>query len=123
MTADLPHRILVVDDEPQIRSTISEALALEGYEVSQAKDGTQALAMLDEVRPDAIVLDLWMPVLDGWDFRQEQLRTHPRIPIIILSATTLSAQQLAELGGPRVVEKPFDLDVLYETVRDAVERG
>ncbi len=121
MPAGRAPRILVVDDEPQIRATLSEALVMEGYEVAQAKDGAEALRIVEDDEPDVVVLDLRMPVFDGWAFRREQLRTHPRIPIVVLSAATLSAEQVAELGGPRVVAKPFDLDVLYATIRAALD--
>ena len=112
-------RVLVVDDEPQIRATVSEVLTLEGYEVEQASNGAEALERLD-ARPDVVVLDLWMPVLDGWGFRREQLRTHREIPVIVLSATALSDEQLAELAHPAVVPKPFDLDTFLSAIEAAV---
>jgi CheY-like chemotaxis protein len=120
MTRPRGARVLVVDDEPQIRATVSELLTLEGYEVVQASNGADALKQLDG-RPDVVVLDLWMPVLDGWTFRTTQLRTHPGIPVIVLSATTLTEEQLAELGRPAVVAKPFDLDTFLSAIEAAVD--
>jgi two-component system response regulator MprA len=109
-------RILVVDDEAQLRSTVADALALEGYEVSTATNGADALSIIPLVHPDAIVFDLWMPVLDGWEFRKAQLASHPGIPVIVLSALDPHSERLAELHADMVLPKPFDLDDLYLAV-------
>ncbi len=112
--------MLVVDDEPQVRATVREALTFEGYEVVEAANGAEALALLNTARPEAIVLDLWMPVMDGWAFRRAQLESHPHIPIIVLSALDLSSERLDELKADALIGKPFDLDMLYGAVRDAI---
>jgi len=65
---------------------VSEALELEGYDVTQATNGMEALAMLASREPEVIILDLWMPVMDGWAFRRAQLASHPHIPVVVLSA-------------------------------------
>ncbi len=114
------HRVLVVDDEPQVRATVREALAFEGYDVTEAANGAEALALLPTLRPAAIVLDLWMPVMDGWAFRRAQLAAHPEIPVIVLSALDLPSDRLEELRAVTLLGKPFDLDALYDAVRDAV---
>jgi two-component system response regulator MprA len=110
----------VIDDEPQVRATVKEALALEGYEVSEATNGLEGLAMLPLLRPDAIVLDLWMPVMDGWAFRRAQLESHPEIPVVVLSALDIASERLAELRADALIGKPFDLDVLYDAVQDVL---
>jgi two-component system response regulator MprA len=115
-------RVLVVDDEPQVRATVREALTLEGYEVAEASNGAEALALLSTAQPEAIVLDLWMPVMDGWAFRRAQLASHPHIPVIVISALDLSSERLEELAANAVLGKPFDLDVLYSTVEDVLAR-
>lgn len=114
------HRVLVVDDEPQVRATVREALTFEEYDVTEATNGAEALAMLGDLRPAAIVLDLWMPVMDGWAFRRAQLVAHPGIPVIILSALDLSSECLEELNADALLGKPFDLDALYGAVRDLI---
>ena len=114
------HRVLVVDDEPQVRATVREALTFEGYDVTEAANGAEALALISQVRPAAIVLDLWMPVMDGWAFRRAQLAAHPEIPVIVLSALDLSHERLDELRADALLGKPFDLDVLYDAVRDLI---
>ena len=115
-------RVLVVDDEPQVRATVREALALEGYEVTEASNGAEALALLTTAQPDAIVLDLWMPVMDGWAFRRAQRATHPDIPVIVVSALDLSSERLEELDASAILGKPFDLDTLYAAVLNALPR-
>jgi DNA-binding response OmpR family regulator len=109
-------RILVVDDEAQLRSTVADALTLEGYEVSTAVNGADALSIIPLVHPEAIVFDLWMPVLDGWEFRKAQVASHPEIPVIVLSALDPHSERLAELRADAVLPKPFDLDALYRAV-------
>jgi CheY-like chemotaxis protein len=113
--------VLVVDDEPQVRATITEALELEGYVVAQATNGQEALSLLAG-RPEVIVLDLWMPVMDGWAFRRAQLASHPQIPVIVLSALDLTSDRLQELRADALVGKPFDLDVLYGAVQDVLPK-
>ena len=113
-------RVLVVEDEPLVRETIREALAYEGYDVREAANGQEALEALGAARPDAIVLDLWMPVMDGWQFRSAQLARHPGIPLIVLSALDVSNGRLAELRADALVAKPFELDALYQAVSQVI---
>ena len=115
-------RVLVVDDEPQVRATVIEALELEGYAVTEATNGQEALALLASSDPEVIVLDLWMPVMDGWAFRRAQLTSHPHIPVIVLSALDLSSERLLELRANALIGKPFDLDVLYGAVHDVLPK-
>jgi len=119
---DLGRRVLVIDDEPQVRATVSEALELEGYDVTQATNGMEALALLASREPEVIILDLWMPVMDGWAFRRAQLASHPHIPVVVLSALDLSSDRLQELRANALIGKPFDLDVLYGAVHDVLPK-
>ncbi len=111
--------MLVVDDEPQVRATIREALEYEGYEVDEAGNGAEALAAIASRPPDVILLDLWMPVMDGWEFRRAQLATAPRIRVVVLSALSASNERLPELRADALVEKPFDLETLFSAVAGA----
>ena len=115
-------RVLVVDDEPQVRATIREALLLEGYDVSEASNGAEALALLPTVLPEVIVLDLWMPIMDGWAFRRAQSVSHADIPVVVISALDLSSPRLEELGADALVGKPFDLDALYSAVAEVLAK-
>ena len=111
-------RVLVVDDEPRLRQLLVELLTDEGYEVRVAANGRQALTLLDYWRPDLIVSDLAMPVMDGWTFRGEQLRSKElaEIPLVIYSARPNLGQQAQQLGAAAFVPKDGDLDELVAAV-------
>jgi two-component system chemotaxis response regulator CheY len=120
MLAQVGKRVLVVDDDASIRELLSTALEDDGYEVVPAMNGQDALAVCDRWRPDVIVLDLMMPVMDGWTFAK---RLHERddIPIVVLSAATDLARHAKTVGAKEVVGKPFDLDQLLPKVARAAE--
>ena len=111
-------RVLVVEDEPSVRGLVAEALEAEGYEIRAAADGLEALGVLERWRPDLIVLDLMMPVMDGWSFRARQLALGEAagIPVVVLSAAYEARRQGEALGAAAVVPKPFDLEALLGTV-------
>ena len=109
--------ILVVDDDEDHRELLSEYLDTLGYRTRQAEDGRQALDMLEEDMPDAILLDLRMPVLSGWGLLEalKKLPSARNLPIIIISAYGFEWE--AELvGASGYVSKPVDLDRVRETV-------
>jgi CheY-like chemotaxis protein len=114
-------RALVVDDEPAIRDILSDALESEGYSVEQAENGAAALARVRDRRPDVIVLDLMMPVMDGATFVQT---CHAEavcrdVPIVVLSAAhglSNRAGDLQPLGVRACLAKPFDLDTLLAII-------
>jgi CheY-like chemotaxis protein len=115
-----PARILVVEDDTAIRQTVAELLEDEGYAVSCAANGADALAQLDAgCVPSLILLDLSMPVMDGWTFRSTQ-RSDPRlaaIPTVVVSASHgADARSLESLAPDAFLQKPFDLDRLIDTV-------
>jgi CheY-like chemotaxis protein len=109
--------ILVVDDEDAIREVVAETLELEGYHVERAGDGEQALAKVKALHPDAIVLDLMMPVMDGWTFLQQCRRDEicHSTPVLVMSAYRRLAETAHELHVP-CLAKPFDLDVFLAAV-------
>ena len=113
-------RILLVDDDASLRETLAEFLEERGYEVSCAADGRSALAVLaTQPRPDAILLDLAMPVMDGWAFRAAQ-RRDPRwaqIPTIVLSASLgADGRAGATLDPALALQKPFELRRLLDAL-------
>ena len=114
--------MLVVDDEAQVRATVREALLYEGYVVTEAENGADALVAVANAEPDVVLIDLWMPVMDGWQLRKSLLETHPRLPVVVLSAVELRTEDLIRLEADAVVEKPFDLDDLYHAVSDVLGR-
>ena len=111
-------RVLVVDDDSSIRELLSTALEDDGYEVVPATNGQDALSVVQRWRPDVIVLDLMMPVMDGWTFAK-RLRELDEIPIVVLSAVNDIARHAKSLGAAEVVGKPFDLDQLLPKVARA----
>jgi CheY-like chemotaxis protein len=119
-SAPLGKRALVVDDDASIRELLSTALEDEGFEVVPATNGQDALAVCERWRPDVIVLDLMMPVMDGWTFAK-RLRERDEIPIVVLSAATDLARHAKTVGAADVVGKPFDLDQLLPKVARAAQ--
>lgn len=110
--------VLVVDDEPIIREVVAEVLREGGYAVDTADDGAQALQKVQQAQPDAVILDLMMPVMDGWTF-VARCRSDPRwdtIPILIMSAARDATVACRTLGADRCVPKPFDIDDLLTAV-------
>ncbi len=111
-----PFKILVVEDDDDIRDSLKELLEEEGYCVDTAEDGRQALAMLHETAlPQLILLDLMMPVMDGWQFQRElrKIPTFARLPIIVISASKFSKEPL---NAAAFIPKPLDAGVLLETI-------
>lgn len=111
-------RVLVVDDHEDIRNTLTVALDDEGYEVRSAANGQEALDVLDEWTPCVILLDLMMPVMDGFAFRAEQLRRHngTAAPVVILSAAGELDKHRISLAAAGMIPKPFDIDDVVQTI-------
>jgi two-component system KDP operon response regulator KdpE len=114
-------RILVVDDEPQIHRFLAPALAASGYETVRAERGDEALRLAAARAPDAILLDLGLPDMDGHEVLTK-LREFTDVPIIILSARDREAEKIAALdaGADDYVEKPFKLGELLARIRTAL---
>jgi DNA-binding response OmpR family regulator len=107
----MPPLVLVVDDDEELRDALVDVLTHDGYEVRTARDGVEALHVLDEVTPDVLVLDLMMPRMDGIQLVQELERRGRRgqLPILVLTARRDAAEQVQQLGVQGLVRKPFDL--------------
>jgi two-component system KDP operon response regulator KdpE len=116
-------KILVVDDEPQIRRALNLALSAHGYSVRLAEHGDQALIELASWSPDAMVLDLVMPGRDGFDVLRE-LRTWSMLPVIVLSARGEERDKVValDLGADDFVTKPFGMDELLARLRAVMRR-
>jgi CheY-like chemotaxis protein len=108
--------VLVIDDEPDVRWLIRMSLERAGHEVLVAEDGLRGVALAQKQHPEIIVLDLMMPVMDGYAVLAE-LAKDPRtapVPVVVLSARAIpeEADRAAEAGAARFIEKPFDPDAL-----------
>ena len=118
----LGSRVLVVDDDPDILDALSEILEVEGYQVDRARNGREALQRLEQAAPDLVLLDLMMPVMDGWEFARS-LGPEARPPIIVLSADRNVSAKAREIGALGWLAKPFELSELLAAVRRAVPPG
>ena len=112
-------QVLVVEDDVDVATMLAELLAMEGYRVLEARDGREALEQLRAgARPDVILLDLMMPEMNGWQFRQAQLADarFAHVPVVVLSADTATQEKALALGVHFGLRKPVDFDRLLEVV-------
>lgn len=118
-------RILVVDDEKNIRLTVTQALQTSGYEVSSAINGQEALQKLNESDFSLILLDLKMPGMDGFEVLQRVVDMRPDIRVIIISAygTVENAVEAIKLGAVDFIQKPFTPRELREIVTEVLDRN
>jgi two-component system response regulator MprA len=120
-------KILVVDDERAVRESLRRALELEGYEIELAADGQEALQRLEangEGQPDAVILDVLMPVVDGLEVCRRIRRSGNRVPVLMLTARDEIENRVAGLdaGADDYVTKPFALEELVARVRALLRR-
>jgi two-component system response regulator MprA len=117
-------KVLVVDDDPAIRTSLSRALVLEGYTVETANDGNAALSQVISFEPDVIVLDLMMPNVDGLSVCRVLRSEGNRIPILMLTARTETSDRVAGLdaGADDYLGKPFALEEMLARVRALMRR-
>jgi CheY-like chemotaxis protein len=108
--------ILVVDDDPEIVAMLRDFLEGEGLVVRTAANGAEALAMLEEVAPALILLDMRMPVLDGWAFAEECRERRLAYPIVVMTAAESARRWAEEIGATGYIAKPFDVNELLETI-------
>src|SRR4051794_5544865 len=110
--------VLVVDDDPAIRGLVADALRGEGYSVDIAAHGREALDAMRARKPATVVLDLMMPVMDGFSFieacQKEQLCNG--VPIVVISAVQDALKRIEEVDVHACIAKPFDLDDLVRVV-------
>jgi DNA-binding response OmpR family regulator len=111
-------KILVIDDDETIRVMLKVFFELEGMECLEAENGQVALLQIRNQLPDLILLDLQMPIMDGWEFaRQFRSAISKTIPILIMSGVERAKLQQSKLAVDGYIEKPFDLDRMIALVR------
>ena len=116
-------RVLVVDDEPSITDAVATALRYEGFDTREAATGRSAELVIDEFRPDLIVLDVMLPDLDGFAIARRLRDGHHRTPVIFLTAKDSTEDKLAGLAiGDDYVTKPFSLAEIVARVRAVLRR-
>jgi CheY-like chemotaxis protein len=123
-SARVPALVLVVDDDTDLRKLTASVLACNGYGVIEAQHGREGMEKLIHDTPDLVVLDLNMPVMDGWQFRAEQQRLRDgrlaSIPVLLLTGADAARTHSATLKAVGLVEKPFDPDRLLGAIKTAL---
>jgi CheY-like chemotaxis protein len=108
--------ILVVDDDPTVRDSLNDLLVSEGYHILPAENGQQALDLARKSSVDLVLLDLNMPVKNGWDTFEQLTREYPLIPIIIATARPNQLFMAISAGVGALMEKPMDIPMLLRTI-------
>jgi two-component system response regulator AtoC len=118
-------KILIVDDEPTLRESLKFALAASGYEVFAARTGKEGLELLSSANPDLILLDHWLPGMNGDQVLAKVKENHPEIPVIIMTAqgSVELAVNLMKMGAFDFLVKPFELDEIEALVTKGLERA
>ena len=114
--------VLIVEDDADLREMMAQLLSLEGYQTATVANGREALDYLQRSEsPEVILLDLMMPVMDGWEFRRHQQAdpTLARVPVIVLSA--LDQSRTPDVTAAAFLKKPLDFDRLIQLVRSYCE--
>jgi two-component system nitrogen regulation response regulator NtrX len=121
----MPHEILIVDDEPDIRMLVTGILRDEGFETREAGDSAAALAAFQARRPSLVILDVWLQgsAMDGLGLLEVFVREEPQVPVVMMSGhgTIETAVQAIQNGAYEFVEKPFKADRLLLVIRNAIE--
>jgi two-component system nitrogen regulation response regulator NtrX len=117
-------RILIVDDEKNIVGSLQDILSDEGYEVHTASDGLDALEMIQADPPDLVLLDIWLPGMDGIEVLKAVKAYYPEIQVLIMSGhgTIDTAVKATKLGASDFIEKPFSLDALTQSIEKALKK-
>lgn len=117
------YRILIVDDEENVRRMLATAFSLQGHETHDASDGKAALSLFSEIQPDVVLMDIRMPEMDGIDALKVMRTQQPRIPVILMTAyaEVETAVEALRSGAFDYVIKPFDLDELSMVIQRALQ--
>ena len=117
MKHEQPSSVLVIEDDPDMRTLLVLMLEDRGHRVLAASDGREGLDVLRHESPDLILLDMKMPVMDGWEFARRYRATSPApSPIVVMTAAEDPRQRAEEVGAAGWLGKPVELDLLYDTV-------
>jgi CheY-like chemotaxis protein len=108
--------ILVIDDDPAIRATVADILEAEGYPVTTAINGADGLETIEHLRPALVLLDMRMPVLDGWGFARALRERSIEIPILVMTAAQDARRWAQEINAEGYIAKPFELLELLNAV-------
>jgi len=111
-------RVLVVDDDVSILDTVTAILSAEGYQVAAANGGEEALSMLRAWHPTLVLLDMRMPIMDGWAVARAMRESGSKVPIVVMTAAENARRWADEIGAAGHLDKPFGLDQLLACVEE-----
>jgi len=114
-------RILLVDDERSIRESLSKILGAENYEVVLAENGHEAIEKHGAQRIDLLILDLNMPVKNGWDTLEWLVKIDPVLPVVIITGRSNQRALAEAAGADALMEKPLDVPLLLQTIRELMD--
>jgi DNA-binding response OmpR family regulator len=114
----MPKKILLADDDADVREMLGRVLKSEHYAVTLAKTGRDAAAKFFADLPDLVLLDLNMPDRDGWDVFGLMHQTHPLVPVVVITAMSQQSRRASECGISALMEKPLNLPLLLATIAD-----
>lgn len=123
MTNATTRPILVVDDDPEILAMLRDFLEGEGLAVRTAVNGAEALDMLDAVSPSLVLLDMRMPILDGWGFAEQLGERRASYPIVVMTAAESARRWADEIGANGYIAKPFDVNELLQVIERHRSKG
>jgi CheY-like chemotaxis protein len=110
--------VLIVEDDADLREMMAQLLALEGYQTAAVANGREALEFLGaHAKPDVILLDLMMPIMDGWEFCRQQQADPDLAPVPVIVLSALDQSRAADIHAAAFLKKPLDFDRLLELVR------
>jgi len=120
---DVEKKVLIVDDEGRVVQSIAGVLQDEGFQVATAESGEEAIGVVQKEDPDIVLLDIWMPGMDGIEVLKKLKWMSPDCQVIMISghATISTAMAAVKLGAFDFIEKPLSLDVLLTTIRRALD--
>lgn len=119
-TAAKPARVLIADDSPNVRESLAKLLQAEGYEVELAANGQEALEKFDPQTTNLVLLDLDMPVTNGWEALQQLMRINPDQAIIVITGQPEPCRWTGAGGGGILVEKPINVTMLLDAIQHAL---
>lgn len=122
MVKIMSKRILLVDDEPSVRESLGKLLRAEGYAVDVAENGQVALEQYRRSRPDLLLLDIGLPVRDGWSTLQWLVGVDALVPVVLITGRLRQGELARQAGADALFEKPLDVPRMLATIRELTER-
>ena len=121
MESNMKKRILLADDDSSIREALSKVLRCEDYEVVSAVNGEEAIEELKSKRIDLLLLDLGLPVKDGWGVVIWLTQVNPLLPVLVITGRWNQLDLAKKMGADALMEKPLDVPLLLKTIRELMD--